>query len=206
MVTRAGSCHCLQVRALGQSVEGTPPTHLECRGARRGPGLCQGRKAPRQPGRNHTGRYSEPACDATFWRDCLTILLFYPPQFYFIFSILLFLWPCHIACGILVPQPGMETVPPVLEVWSLNCWGARKVPLLTMLMPSFYPRPVRAEPLWVRPRASACFNAPGGSHLQPGWRRPPARHWPAPRRDPHTSHLPSQSCAPSIFAQTLPSQ
>lgn len=36
--------------------------------------------------------------------------------------------------------------------------------------------------------------------------QPPALHWPAPRRAPHTSHLPSQSCAPSIFAQTLPSQ
>ena len=27
--------------------------------------------------------------------------------------------PCE-ACGILVPQPGIELVPPALEVWNLN--------------------------------------------------------------------------------------
>ena len=39
-----------------------------------------------------------------------------------------FLWPCHAACGILVPQPGIEPTPPVLEVLSLNHWATREVP------------------------------------------------------------------------------
>ena len=34
----------------------------------------------------------------------------------------------HAACGILVPQLGMELVPPAVEAWSLN-WTARKVPV-----------------------------------------------------------------------------
>ena len=34
-------------------------------------------------------------------------------------AILIFL-PCHEACGILVPRPGIEPVPPALEVQSLN--------------------------------------------------------------------------------------
>ena len=32
------------------------------------------------------------------------------------------------ACRILVPRPGIEPVPPALEVWSLNHWTAREVP------------------------------------------------------------------------------
>ena len=34
----------------------------------------------------------------------------------------------HTACGILVPQPGIEPGPPALEAWSLNHWTAREVP------------------------------------------------------------------------------
>ena len=32
------------------------------------------------------------------------------------------------ACGILVPRPGMEAVPPAVEAWSLNHWTTREVP------------------------------------------------------------------------------
>ena len=32
------------------------------------------------------------------------------------------------ACGILVPLPGIELTPPAVEVWSLNHWTAREVP------------------------------------------------------------------------------
>ena len=32
------------------------------------------------------------------------------------------------ACGILVPQPGIEPMPPALEAQSLNHWSAREVP------------------------------------------------------------------------------
>ena len=34
------------------------------------------------------------------------------------------------ACGILVPWPGIEPVPPALEAWSLNHWTTREVPVL----------------------------------------------------------------------------
>ena len=38
------------------------------------------------------------------------------------------LWPHYVACGILVLQPMPETVPPAVEVWSLNHWTTREVP------------------------------------------------------------------------------
>ena len=31
-----------------------------------------------------------------------------------------FSWPCHVACGVLVPQPGIKPVPPAVEAWSLT--------------------------------------------------------------------------------------
>ena len=37
-------------------------------------------------------------------------------------------WPHRVACGILVPRPGIELVPPAGEVQSLNHWTAREVP------------------------------------------------------------------------------
>ena len=36
------------------------------------------------------------------------------------------------ACGILVPQPGIKPVPPAVEVQSLNNWTAREVPKRTL--------------------------------------------------------------------------
>ena len=43
-----------------------------------------------------------------------------------LFLILIF-WPCRMACRILVPRPGIEPVPPAVEVQSLNHWTAREV-------------------------------------------------------------------------------
>ena len=37
-----------------------------------------------------------------------------------------FSWPFCIACGFLVPWPGIKPVPPALEAWSLNHWTAGK--------------------------------------------------------------------------------
>ena len=31
------------------------------------------------------------------------------------------------ACGILIPQPGIEPVPHALEAWTLNRWTASEV-------------------------------------------------------------------------------
>ena len=45
-------------------------------------------------------------------------------DFYFI----LFYWPRLAACGILVPQPGIEPVPPAVEARILNHWTTREVP------------------------------------------------------------------------------
>ena len=41
-----------------------------------------------------------------------------------------FFWPRLAACGILVSLPGMEPVPPAVEVQSPNQWTAREVPIL----------------------------------------------------------------------------
>ena len=38
-------------------------------------------------------------------------------------------WPRLAACGILVPWPEIEPVPPTLEAWSLNHWTTREVPM-----------------------------------------------------------------------------
>ena len=44
-----------------------------------------------------------------------------------------FFWPCHVTFGILVPQPGIEPVPPAVEAQSLNHWTAREVPRTELL-------------------------------------------------------------------------
>ena len=38
-----------------------------------------------------------------------------------------FFWPRFVACGILVPRPGIEPAPPALKAQSLNRWTAREV-------------------------------------------------------------------------------
>ena len=40
----------------------------------------------------------------------------------------------HVACGIFVPQPGIDPTPPRVEVWCLNLWTARKDPLFTLFL------------------------------------------------------------------------
>ena len=45
-------------------------------------------------------------------------------------------WPYHMACGILIPWPGMEPSPPALEAQSLNQWITREVPGLGFLIKS----------------------------------------------------------------------
>ena len=39
-----------------------------------------------------------------------------------------FFRPCQVACGTLVPLPGIEPVPPAVEAQSLNHWTTREVP------------------------------------------------------------------------------
>ena len=50
---------------------------------------------------------------------------FYLYIFYYYYFGLLCAW--HVACGILVPQPGIEPVFPAVEAWSLNHWTVREI-------------------------------------------------------------------------------
>ena len=43
---------------------------------------------------------------------------------YFIFIF----WPLHVACGILVPRPGIKPILPWIRTWNPNHWTAREVP------------------------------------------------------------------------------
>ena len=40
----------------------------------------------------------------------------------------LFFQSCHVACGILIPQPGTELVPPTAGAWNSNHWTTREFP------------------------------------------------------------------------------
>ena len=42
-------------------------------------------------------------------------------------SFLVIYWPCHAACRILIPQPGIKSAPCALEAWSPNPWTAGEV-------------------------------------------------------------------------------
>ena len=42
--------------------------------------------------------------------------------------VFVFVLPSHVACGILVPQPGIEPLLPATEAQSLNHWTTREVP------------------------------------------------------------------------------
>ena len=57
-------------------------------------------------------------------------LVFFLSVFYFLIFFLF--WPCHVACGILVPWPGIEPGPPAVEVWSPNHWTTREFPIFQL--------------------------------------------------------------------------
>ena len=49
-------------------------------------------------------------------------------RFYFGFlPFCLLFWLYHVACGIFIPLPGIEPIPPAMEVRSLNHWTIREV-------------------------------------------------------------------------------
>ena len=43
-------------------------------------------------------------------------------------------WPCQVTCRILVPCPGIESVPPVVKAQNLNHWTAREVSRLLLFL------------------------------------------------------------------------
>ena len=56
-------------------------------------------------------------------------------------NFLIYFWPRHMACGILVPWLGIEPAPPALEAWSLNHWTAREVPFFFFKKNQGHPLP-----------------------------------------------------------------
>ena len=48
------------------------------------------------------------------------------PLLYLLKKFFLILWPCHRACGILVPRSGIQPSSPAVEVQSLNYWTTRE--------------------------------------------------------------------------------
>ena len=40
-----------------------------------------------------------------------------------------FFWPHWMACGILVPWPGVKSAPPAVEAWCPNHWTTREFPI-----------------------------------------------------------------------------
>ena len=54
------------------------------------------------------------------------------------FNLFLFIfWPCHVVCGILVFQTGIEHIPPAVEVESPNQWTVRDFPYYSNYLTSF---------------------------------------------------------------------
>ena len=47
--------------------------------------------------------------------------------------IILIYFNIFLACGILVPWPGIEPMPPALAAWSLNHWSTREFPCLKII-------------------------------------------------------------------------
>ena len=78
-----------------------------------------------------SGLLSWNSCD-TWVQSCLLLrkrvgLTWFPPhlgfeQNYYQHRILFYFWPHNVACGILVPWPGIEPEPLGLKVWSPNHW------------------------------------------------------------------------------------
>ena len=50
----------------------------------------------------------------------------------FVLCFSIFIFGC-MACGVLVPQSGIEPVPPALEAWSLSHWTSREIPHFKLL-------------------------------------------------------------------------
>ena len=51
------------------------------------------------------------------------------PASIFIIFFKVYFWLYHLACGILVPQPGLKHMHPTVEMQSLNHWATRDNPL-----------------------------------------------------------------------------
>ena len=67
------------------------------------------------------------------------------------------------ACGILVPWPGMESLPPAVEVGNLNYWTAREIPMHNPLSLG----PMRSMMMTEVGKHGRVYQAEHGSSWQP---------------------------------------
>ena len=58
--------------------------------------------------------------------------MFIPISFFVVVVVCFAFQPHHVACGILIPWPGIEPVTPALEAQNLNHWTIKEVPLLVI--------------------------------------------------------------------------
>ena len=77
-----------------------------------------------------------------------------PLAFNFIY---LFIWLYRAACGILVPQPGIEPTPPEVEARSPNHWTTREVSPLYLLNPAG--QVVCAQRVWLGKQVNAGWSS-----------------------------------------------
>ena len=49
-----------------------------------------------------------------------------------------FFWPCHMACRLLVPQPGLEPGPSAVKASSPSHWTAREFPKTSFFLALFF--------------------------------------------------------------------
>ena len=59
--------------------------------------------------------------NSMLFKGLSVILLYY-------FILFLFFWPHHVACGILVPRPGIEPGPSSVKAQNPNHWTTREFP------------------------------------------------------------------------------
>ena len=71
-----------------------------------------------------------PNCSLQRWEPEV-----YREIFFLSVILIFFFWQCHSAYWILVPQPGIEHVPPAFKVRSLDHWTAREVPVCALTSP-----------------------------------------------------------------------
>ena len=84
-----------------------------------------------------------PRCKMTLWGF---YWFFWGEGWYF--------WPHCVGCGILVPEPGIEPVPPTVKMWIVDHWATRQVPWLLV-------KSARASPVACLWNASETMGLPG---------------------------------------------
>ena len=62
------------------------------------------------------------------------LLGYYRNPFSFLVALFLFFWLLHMACVILVPQPGNELGPWIMRMWNSNHWTSKEFPLVALFV------------------------------------------------------------------------